>query len=131
MVLRQEVFVVEQNCPYLDADNKDTHAWHLLGYGNRKKLQAYARILPQWTSYKDAISIGRIATSQKIRGKGAGKELVNESLKQIKEIFGEENTVKISAQTYLLKFYEQFGFRSNGKEYLEDNIPHTEMILHQ
>lgn len=127
MVLRQEVFVVEQNCPYLDADGKDKQSWHLLGYDENKKLAAYARIVFPGVSYKE-VAIGRVITSQDHRRTGAGKELMREALKAIETLYGKV-PVRISAQTYLVKFYSEFGFVSTGKEYLEDDIPHTEMLL--
>ncbi len=127
MVLRQEVFVVEQNCPYLDADGKDQHSWHLLGYDENMKLAAYARIVFPGVSYHE-VAIGRVVSSQTHRRTGAGKELMRESLKAIEKIYGKV-PVRISAQTYLVKFYSEFGFVSTGKEYLEDDIPHTEMML--
>ena len=126
MVLRQEVFVVEQNCPYLDADGKDKHSWHVLGYDENNKLAAYARIVLPGVSYTE-VAIGRVITSQQHRRTGAGKELMRETLKAIETIYGKV-PVRISAQTYLVKFYFEFGFVSTGKEYLEDDIPHTEML---
>lgn len=127
MVLRQEVFVVEQNCPYLDADGKDKHSWHLLGYDENGKLAAYARIVFPGVSYQE-VAIGRVVSSQTHRRTGAGKELMREALKAIERIYG-KTPVRISAQTYLVRFYAEFGFASTGKEYSEDDIPHTEMLL--
>ncbi len=127
MVLRQEVFVVEQNCPYLDADGKDKYSWHVLGYDEKRKLAAYARIVFPGVSYTE-VAIGRVITLQLYRRTGAGKELMCETLKDIENIYGKV-PVRISAQTYLVKFYSEFGFVSTGKEYLEDDIPHTEMLL--
>ena len=127
MVLRQEVFVVEQNCPYLDADGKDKHSWHLLGYDENGKLAAYARIVFPGVSYQE-VAIGRVVSSQQHRRTGAGKELMREALKAIERIYG-KTPVRISAQTYLVRFYAEFGFASTGKEYSEDDIPHTEMLL--
>jgi ElaA protein len=126
MVLRQEVFVLEQNCPYLDADGKDKYSWHVLGYDENNKLAAYARIVFPGISYTE-VAIGRVITSQQYRRTGAGKELMRETLKAIENIYGKVS-VRISAQTYLVKFYSEFGFVSTGKEYLEDDIPHTEML---
>ena len=125
MVVRQRVFVVEQSCHYLDADGKDAQAFHLMGYldGN---LVAYARILRPGVSY-DEVSIGRVLTTAEVRGKGIGIDLMNRALRQIESEFGKV-PVRLSAQTYLLKFYEDLGFRSTGKEYFEDEIPHTEML---
>lgn len=126
MVLRQEVFVVEQNYAYLDADGKDQYSYHLLGYHEKGKLSAYARIVFPGISYKE-VAIGRVITSQQHRRTGAGKELMREALKAIETIYGKA-PVRISAQTYLVNFYAKFGFVSTGKEYLEDDIPHTEML---
>ena len=125
MRLRQEVFVLEQNCPYLDADGKDIDSYHLLGYLN-SELVAYLRIVNPGISF-DELSFGRILTSKKIRGNGVGKLLMEEGIKQSKIIFGNIPN-RISAQKYLKKFYNIFGFKETGKEYLEDGIPHIEMI---
>ena len=125
MRLRQEVFILEQNCPYLDADGKDIHSYHLLGYLN-SELVAYLRLVMPGISY-DELSFGRILTSKKIRGNGVGKLLMEEGIKQSKIIYGNIPN-RISAQKYLKKFYNEFGFKEIGKEYLEDGIPHIEMI---
>lgn len=127
MVLRQEVFVVEQDCVYLDADNKDQSSWHLLGSDQDSDLVAYLRILPKNISYKEYPSLGRIVTANKVRRNGAGKMLMTEALRYTDELFPNQS-IKISAQTYLLRFYNSFGFEAIGAEYLEDGIPHTAMI---
>ncbi|MBK6902078.1 MAG: GNAT family N-acetyltransferase [Saprospirales bacterium] len=127
MALRQEVFIVEQNCPYLDADGKDLQSWHLLGRDEAGKLLAYVRILPIGISYPEYPSIGRVVTSPAARGKGYGKELMEVAIETLYRLFG-PSPIKIGAQTYLLKFYESLGFRSTGEEYLEDGIPHTKMV---
>ena len=127
MQLRQEVFVVEQNCPYLDADDKDQDAWHLMGWNKDRKLIAYTRLLPKGIAYKDYVAIGRVVTSHSVRGSGAGKDLMQETINQANVLF-EYPKIKISAQSYLVRFYESFGFESIGEEYLEDNIPHIAMI---
>jgi len=125
--LRAEVFVVEQNCPYQDMDGKDFKSFHLLGYNENKELLSYTRILPAGISYKE-VSIGRVVTSPKARGTGAGKELMNESIKCIEKLFGNV-PIRIGAQCYLIKFYSGFGFEIASEEYLEDNISHIEMLL--
>lgn len=127
MALRQEVFIVEQNCPYLDADGKDLQSWHLLGRDEAGVLLAYVRILPIGVSYPEYPSIGRVVTSPSARGKGYGKELMEVAIETLYRLFG-PSPIKIGAQTYLLKFYESLGFRSTGEEYLEDGIPHTKMV---
>ena len=126
--LRIEVFVVEQNCPYQDADGKDFAAWHLMGYAPDGRLACYARLLPAGVSYAEFASIGRVVSAPFARGTGAGRLLMEEGLRFCKLLFP-ESPVKISAQTYLLRFYGQLGFQSTGLEYLEDGIPHTEMLL--
>jgi ElaA protein len=128
MALRQEVFVVEQNCPYLDADGKDLKGWHLMLFNNEERLSAYTRLLPKGVSYDDYASIGRVVSSTHARGTGVGKAVMQESIKQMEQLFPNQ-LVKIGAQSYLLKFYESLGFESTGEEYLEDDIPHTSMIL--
>ncbi len=128
MQLRNEVFVVEQNCVYQDADNKDQQSWHLTCW-DEDKLVAYTRIIPPGISYTMA-SIGRVVTSPKYRNTGAGKKLMEES---INKTFSQFNCteIKIGAQVYLTKFYQSLGFVQSSEEYLEDGIPHIEMILHK
>lgn len=128
MALRQEVFVVEQNCPYLDADGKDPDAWHLMAHTPDGQLVAYTRLLPKGVAYPEYISIGRVVTSALARGTGSGRALMHKSIVMCRLLFG-DGPIKIGAQSYLLDFYGSFGFESTGKEYLEDGIPHTEMIL--
>lgn len=125
LCVRQEVFVLEQECLYLDADGKDRNSFHLMGFDG-DDLVAYARIVEPGISYEE-VSIGRILSSEKARGTGAGLELMEQALSRIESIYGKV-PVRISAQSYLLKFYQKFGFQSTGKEYLEDEIPHTEML---
>ncbi len=127
MALRQEVFVVEQNCAYLDADGKDLRCYHLTGHNDDGKLVAYARLLPKGISYDNFVSIGRIATSPSVRGTGAGQQLMKEALSNMEALFPGES-IKISAQSYLRNFYESFGFVVSGEEYLEDDIPHLPMV---
>ncbi len=125
MVLRQEVFVVEQDCPYQDADHKDVDSFHLLGFDG-DELRAYLRLVKPDISYPE-MSFGRIVTASKSRGKGMGKLLIQEGLKCAYEQYGQK-PIRISAQTYLTPFYSSFGFVSVGEEYLEDDIPHIEML---
>ena len=87
LCLRQEVFVVEQHCPYQDADGKDPHSFHLLGYATTGQLACYARIVKPGISYEE-VSIGRVASSSGFRGQGAGKQLITEALSQIEKIYG-------------------------------------------
>ena len=126
MVLRQKVFIVEQDCPYMDADGKDLKSHHLLGYDVDGDLVAHLRLVAPGVSYKE-MSFGRIVTSDKVRGKGVGKLLMEEGIKQSELLYGKVAN-RISAQSYLIPFYKYFGFKTVGEEYLEDDIPHTEML---
>lgn len=125
--LRTEVFIVEQNCPYLDLDDKDLKCTHILYYENQKLL-AYSRIVPPGISYPNFPSIGRVANHQTIRGKGIGKELMKYSIQKCNELYPNQD-ILISAQHYLLKFYNELGFNEEGEIYMEDEIPHIQMRL--
>ncbi|MEO1260897.1 MAG: GNAT family N-acetyltransferase [Bacteroidota bacterium] len=127
MVLRQAVFVVEQDCVYLDADGNDHAAWHLMGFDEQQQLVAYTRLLPKGTTYEKYPAFGRVVTSPSVRGKGIGRALMEHTLNWMDKIFPAED-VKISAQCYLEKFYRSFGFEVVGEEYLEDGIPHYPML---
>lgn len=122
--LRSEVFVLEQRCCYLDADNKDQRSHHLSGYRNGE-LMAFARIVPPGLSYEYP-AIGRIVVSPKGRGAGYGIELLHVSIQKLEELYGKV-PIRIGAQLYLKRFYESFGFRQSGDVYLEDEIEHIEM----
>ncbi len=124
--LRIAVFVVEQNCPYPEFDDKDQKSLHLWAQDQKGDVQAYLRIVQPGVSY-DEISIGRVVTSQAYRGLGLGKELMHIAMTWINENYGNV-PVRISAQCYLVKFYRDFDFISVGEEYLEDGIPHIEML---
>ena len=129
MYIRQIVFVVEQNCPYLDVDGKDLAAWHLMGRdADSNELVAYTRLLPKGVAYETEISIGRVVTHPKVRKTGAGRALMTQSLKQIRALCPNQ-PIRIGAQCYLIAFYESFGFKTDGETYLEDGILHIEMIL--
>ena len=123
--IRQEVFVVEQNCPYLDADDYDQKALHLWGEF-KGEIVAYCRIFAPAIKYDEA-SIGRVLSNNHYRGYNLGRILMRNAIATIESRFRTKN-VRISAQDYLLKFYREFGFEDTGKKYLEDDIPHTEMI---
>ena len=125
---RQEIFVVEQNCPYVDFDNKDKDCWHLMAWDNNSQLVAYARLCPEGVSYPKDIAIGRVLVAAKARGTGLGKLLMQQAIDYASKLWDNEN-IRISAQDYLLNFYSQLGFVDTGKKYLEDGIPHTEMYL--
>ena len=123
--LRSEVFVVEQNCVFLDMDNKDQKCQHLLLYKDGV-LVATARLVPPGLSYPDAMSVGRIVTSMAVRGTGVGKTLVDMAIQDCYRLFG-KGPIKIGAQLYAKKFYESFGFAQSGEVYDEDGIDHIEM----
>lgn len=123
--LRSDIFVVEQDCVYLDIDGKDDKAIHVLGYKD-DKVVAYTRIFKPG-DYFDQASIGRVAVHKEYRKFGYGKIIMQASIKAVEEQFN-KNEIKISAQKYLTKFYTDLGFKSTGEEYLEDGIPHIAMI---
>ena len=125
MQLRNEVFVVEQNCVYQDADNKDQQCWHLMGWQG-DLLAAYTRIVPTGVIY-DLPSIGRVVTSPSIRKTGIGKPLMEKSIETVEKLFG-KTSIQIGAQLYLKKFYKSLGFQQSSEMYLEDGIEHIEMI---
>lgn len=126
MKLRNEVFVVEQTCVYQDIDGKDLNAYHLCCYDG-DELVGYLRILNSGQSYTE-MSIGRVLVKDTYRNKKIGKLIMDESIDYIKEVLN-ETVVRISAQAYLQKFYASLGFKIVSEEYLEDEIPHIEMLL--
>lgn len=136
--LRSEVFVVEQNCVFLDMDDKDKYCHHLMGWrgaapAHREEgmpgaqLIGYSRIVPTGISYAES-SIGRIVTSPAARRQGVGRELMVQSISTLYSLYGKRD-IRIGAQYYLLRFYEAFGFVQKGEIYLEDGIEHIEMLL--
>jgi len=130
--LRQDVFVLEQQCLYPDIDNLDSAAYHLLGFNpvdfsQERELVAYLRVVEPARKYAEP-SIGRVVTSIDWRRKGIGKQLVQKGLAETKLQFPNEN-IRISAQRHLSDFYHKFGFQTVSQPYLEDGIPHVEMLL--
>ena len=123
--LRSEVFVVEQDCVYLDLDGKDQIAFHVLGYKD-SKLIAYARIFKQGDYFLKS-SIGRIIVKKEYRRFKYGDHLVQNSIEFIENKF-KEKEILISAQAYLINFYNNLGFVQKGEQYLEDDIPHIKML---
>lgn len=128
--LRQRVFVLEQNCPYLDADGLDQQSWHLLGRPeggpHAGELLLYLRVVDPGLKYAEP-SIGRVISSEKLRGTGMGRVMMAEAVRRCDEAYpGQAN--RISAQAHLVKFYGEFGFEPLGEIYLEDDIPHQEML---
>ena len=123
--LRAEVFVLEQQCVYQDVDGKDPRAHHVSAWDG-KHLVAYARVLPPGVSFGEA-SIGRVVTSPQYRTIGAGRELVARSLEACEQVFGAQ-PIRIGAQSHLQRFYGSFGFVPCSAEYVEDGIPHVDML---
>jgi len=126
--LRIDVFVVEQQCPYPELDNCDRHmeTRHLSGRDEGGQLMAYARILPPGLRYPE-VNLGRFVVEAKARGKGAGRQLLRTALDVMQECWP-GSAIRISAQDYLQEFYAQSGFTRVSDVYLEDGIPHVEML---
>lgn len=127
LAVRIRVFVIEQNCPYQDADGKDYNSYHLFAMNDNHECIACLRLVEPGVSY-DEWSIGRVATDLRYRQTGLGKEMMSKAMLHFKEHLNNP-AVRISAQTYLKQFYKNFGFEETGKAYLEDNIPHIEMLF--
>jgi ElaA protein len=126
--LRSEVFVVEQNCVFLDMDDKDQASWHLMGtYEN--ELVVYVRIVPPGVTYEE-VSIGRVVSSPKHRRSGAGRVLMIKAIATVYELYGTQ-PIRIGAQLYLKSFYSSLGFEPQGDIYLEDGIEHIIMLKHR
>jgi ElaA protein len=125
--LREAVFIVEQNCPYPDADGRDPSAWHLLGWSGdgERRLVAYARVFEPGVRYTEG-SIGRIVSAPEVRGTGLGKALVVEGLRRLESLAPGER-IKIAAQRRLEEFYRRFGFTTVSEPYEEDGIMHVDM----
>lgn len=123
--VRNEVFVVEQNCPYQDCDEKDKRSYHLFLEDNGEII-AYSRIIEKGVSY-DEVSIGRFLVQKKHRRMGFAREMLSKAIKFVEESLN-ENAIRISGQVYIKEFYKSFGFKEVSDVYLEDNIPHVEML---
>jgi ElaA protein len=123
--LRSEVFVVEQNCVFLDLDGKDQQCFHLLLFAD-DTLAAYSRLVPAGLSYSE-ISIGRVVTSPVFRGSGLGRKVMELAIQSCQELFG-PGDIRIGAQTYALPFYTSLDFTPDGEPYDEDGIEHIEMV---
>lgn len=123
---RIAVFVVEQSCPYQDADGLDPASHHLWTLASGGEVAAYLRVVPPGVRYAEP-SLGRILTLGAARGTGLGRALVAEGIRRAEAMYGAE-PIRIGAQRYLLAFYESFGFARTGYDYHEDGIPHSEML---
>ena len=123
--LRSEVFVVEQNCVFLDQDDKDQKCYHLLLYADQD-LVGYSRLVPSGLSYTE-MAIGRVITAASVRGQGLGKILMELSIGYCGRFFG-RGPIRLGAQTYAIDFYRALGFVEEGEVYDEDGIEHVEMV---
>ncbi len=127
--LRVDVFVMEQNCPFQDNDGADFDSWHLLGWRDedgKRQLVAYCRIVDAGIKF-DEPSIGRVVTAQHVRLEGYGKILMAEALRRHDALYPDLPN-RIGAQQRLEKFYRAFGFETVSDTYIEDGIPHVEML---
>lgn len=127
LALRQQVFVVEQSCVYSDLDFLDQESEHLFAVGANHQVVAYLRLLPPGTRYPSP-SIGRVVTLKSMRRKGLGSELMKKAIEHCQQLYPGQ-PISISAQEYLLDFYQSLGFQAETEPYLEDNIPHIGMRL--
>ena len=133
IALRIEVFVIEQNCPYQELDGKDKDAYHLILWNTHPisgvdEIVGTIRILKPG-AYYDEMAIGRVVSSPRFRGQGLGHIMMSACMKFINDELGPQD-VRLSAQTHLKHFYERYNFVHTGKDYLEDGIPHSEMLYH-
>lgn len=126
LITRARVFVVEQNCPYLDADGHDRAGWHLWTASPTGAVLAYLRVLPPGDKYAEA-SLGRVVTAPEARRVGLGRPLIAEGIARAEALFGPV-PLRIGAQKYLEHWYGEAGFVRASDDYLEDGIPHLEMV---
>jgi ElaA protein len=124
--LRSAIFVIEQQCLYQDMDDKDKHCHHLMIFEDNQ-LAAYTRLLPGGITFSE-VSIGRVITNPAYRGRGLARKLMQQSIEACYDLFGKQ-PIRIGAQLYLKDFYNSLGFVQQGEMYLEDDIPHIEMLL--
>ncbi|MEC4727986.1 GNAT family N-acetyltransferase [Shewanella sp. D64] len=126
--LRIDVFIVEQNCPYPELDDKDRHpeTRHLIGRDPQGEIVAYARVLAPGVSYPDS-SIGRVLVAEKARGGGNAKFLMDQAIGLANE-YWPNNNIQLGGQEYLKSFYQKLGFKPVSEVYLEDGIPHLDML---
>ena len=127
-LFRQEIFIVEQECAYLDTDGFDPMAYHLFIKNDEGKVIAYSRLIPPAIQYEGFVAIGRVAVKREYRKKGWARKIMEESIHLAKKRYS-GYAIKISAQCYLQKFYESMHFSVVGDSYLEDGIPHIAMIM--
>lgn len=124
---RSAVFVVEQDCVYQDIDGLDPVCHHLIAWTADRQVAAYLRIVPPGLTFAEP-ALGRVLSTAAWRGSGVGKQLIANGIRALRDIYPKQ-AIRIGAQAYLEKFYAGFGFRSVSEVYLEDDIPHIEMLL--
>ena len=125
--LRSEIFILEQQCLYLDIDDNDFKAHHVI-VKKRGKIIGYSRVMKKGNIYSKYSSIGRVLVSKRERRKNIGSTIIEYSIKILKKLY-KNDPIKISAQTYLKTAYEKHGFVYKGEDYLEDGIPHCAMYF--
>jgi ElaA protein len=125
---RQEIFIVEQNCLYVDCDDKDQNAHHVLLLDGETVVAA-SRVLAPGISYTEYSSIGRVVVKDTYRGQGLGKKIMEEAILLTQKLYPSTD-IKISSQCYATGMYEKVGFTQVGESYMEDGIPHIGMILY-
>ena len=123
---RLAVFVVEQNCPFQDVDGADVESWHLTGRNASGPLLAYSRLVPPGVKFAEP-SIGRVLTTEVARRTGVGRQLMREAIARAQALWP-GSPIRIGAQCYLERFYGEFGFARSSAQYIEDGIPHIEML---
>ncbi len=122
--VRFEVFIVEQDCIYPEIDGKDQHSYHVY-LEDETGIKAYLRVVDRGISHEE-VSIGRVLTTE--RGIGLGNRILSEGIRVARDRL-KADRIAIEAQSYAREFYEKFGFRQSSEEYVEDGIPHMQMIL--
>ncbi|NOH16965.1 GNAT family N-acetyltransferase [Clostridium cochlearium] len=123
--IRNKIFIVEQKCAYQDCDGRDKKSYHLY-LEDKGEIISYSRILPRKVSYNE-VSIGRVLVNKNYRGTGIARKMMIKAINFIEKNLGEKE-IKIQAQCYLINFYKSLGFKEISNEYLEDNIPHIDML---
>lgn len=142
---RSQVFVVEQNCAYQDMDEVDFDCLHLIAHQN-EALVGYCRIIPPEfnhlksnlavtdsaakSNHTSMSAIGRVLVLSAHRGEGLARQIMTHAIAHCRKKYGKKRPIIISAQSYLLSFYESLGFVPEGDHYLEDNIEHVKMVLY-
>lgn len=126
LMLRSEIFVVEQNCIYLDIDGKDQEAIHIFAKINQE-IVCYARVFDEGKKYHNYTSIGRVVVRESKRGTELGHLLLKNCIHYINQNF-KHFPIKIAAQEHLEKFYNKHGFQKTGNHYLDDGIWHIDMV---